>query len=190
MMVQDPWDWTNEKKQSAPLANTIQPVQASQEQAPAPQRASVGPLTGLTQQILYTKGINEAGKGIDKGIEAYKVATNPAAVSEEAFQLADASQLANQGLEAGQIASTIGGTAAPLSTETAGALGTAAETAALAEGGATAAGTAGALSAAAPAAATALGEAGAAGTVAATNAWNPVGWAAMAYLGGKALKLW
>lgn len=197
----DPWDWTNDNQQEKRISNTIAPLQASQEQAPAPQHAGPGPMTQFYTNMALIKGTDAAVKGVDKGVDAYRAsqainsplsanlvnATNPAA-AEEAFQLADAAQLANQGLEAGQIASTIGSTAAPLSAETVGALGTAAADTAAATGAATASGVGGALASAAPAAATALGEGAA--TAAATNAWNPIGWAAMAYLGGKALKLW
>ena len=172
-MNYDPWDWTSQQKPVAPLQATLQ---TSQEQPP-PIQVVKDPTAQQANQMVVGKvldtGINAGAKGIGT---AYKVANAaPLAATPEA-----AASTYGLGADA---ALGAGSQAAMLAAQDAAMVG-AGETAATAGLGL---GTSAAASAAPLAAGAA--EAGATG-LAATNSWNPVGWAAMAYLGGKALKLW
>ena len=149
---------------------------------------------GISDASKATGGL-EQGSGLAAGSEASSVAVPEiAAVTPEVASVApEIAATTAAPLSEAAIAGTTAAEAGALGAGTAEAIAagtTAAETAAAlgATAGTTAA-TTGALGAGAAGAAGA-GAAGAAGTVAATNAWNPIGWAAMAYLGGKALKLW
>ncbi len=183
-MNQDPWAWVDQQnQQNKPLTNTIAPLAAAQDQAPAPIQQQ-DPLNSMMTGMAVNKGVDATAQGIYTGVK-----TGMDVAAENAFQAADAAQLANQGLQAGQITSTLGATSAPLSSAAATGLGEAAVADAALAGatGATAAGT-GALAAGTTAGAAGAG-AGAAGT-AALGAMGPLGWAALGYMGGKALKLW
>jgi hypothetical protein len=63
-----PWGWSPGKQQMrGPLANTIQPITASAEQAPPPQMIQATP--SMEQQMLSGAATNAGMEGIDQGIE-------------------------------------------------------------------------------------------------------------------------
>lgn len=191
---QDPWSWTNSQRPVAPLSMQ---VQSSPDQAPGVINKPQDPLEQQIMGMGVSKGAEYAASNLPglfssatpaaTSLTAAPVSTGlgmtavPAAASAPLSAslgsgLASSGALTAapavmEGLGTGLLAS-----AAPAAAGTTAALG--AGTAAGALGAGTAATTAGALGA------------GAAGTAAATNFWNPIGWAAMGYLGGKALKLW
>lgn len=162
----DPWAWLNEQKQVAPMQNTFAPLAGSQEQPPPPQ-VTKDPTAQYFNQYALGKGVNMAEKGVTSTGKTLFGSQAPAPVVNASAAIPATGAIAPLGVTPATATAlegaTIGADAA-MASEAAG------------------------LAAAAPAAAT-LGTEAAAAT-AATNAWNPVGWAAAAYLGGKALKLW
>lgn len=132
------------------VSNTIQGMGTSNEQAAGP----LGPSASEQQLngMLLSKGVEAGGNAIYSGVQA-----GMDVGAEAAFQAADAAQLAGQGLNAAQTASTLAAT---------GAEGAAA---ASALGGTAAAGTTAAVGT------SALGAGAAAGGTAALAALGPVG---------------
>lgn len=140
--------------------------QAGTNQSPGVVNIPAGPLTQIEQQIGVNAAMKGAGKGYEAGVDAWKAWNAPTTAT------------------ATPVAGPATGTSAMVETSLP----------ALTDTAATATADTAAATAATEAAATAAAEAAATdatvATVAATNEWNPVGWAATAYLGGKALGLY